>query len=107
MEEDIIKHFEELKRNKEHIANIDTDFFFNFVENLINRNKELEEENKNIKNHIYYKEFVELNYIPKSKLQEIIYPTPENPISMEIQQSKMYKNLENLLQEGDNNETKM
>ena len=42
------------------------------IENLINRNKELEEDNYNLKTHIYNPKVVELNYIPKSKIKEKI-----------------------------------
>lgn len=42
------------------------------LENLIKEYKELKKENRNIKNYIYYKEVVELNYIPKSKIREKI-----------------------------------
>ena len=71
MEEDIIKHFEELKRNKKHIANIDTDFFFNFVENLINRNKELEEKVNKYEKQLDL-DYVDNNFIEKSKVREKI-----------------------------------
>ena len=39
------------------------------------------------------------NFISKDKIREIIYPTPENYISLDIQQSEMYKRLEELLEE--------
>lgn len=39
------------------------------------------------------------NYIPKSKIKQILYPTPENPIELEIQNSKMYKKLLELIGE--------
>ena len=42
---------------------------------------------------------VEQNYISKDKIKEIIYPTPENPIELEIQNSKMYKKIQQLLEE--------
>lgn len=38
-------------------------------------------------------------YISKDKIRKIIYPTPENPIELEIQNSKMYKELQELLEE--------
>lgn len=39
-----------------------------------------------------------LNSVPKSKVKEIIYPTPENPISFEVQTSEMYKKLKKLVE---------
>lgn len=33
------------------------------------------------------------NVVSKSKIKQIIYPTPENPISIEVQQSEIYKKL--------------
>lgn len=78
------------------------------IENLIKRYKELEEENKNIKNHIYYKEIVELNYIPKSKVREKIKEvnnSNENYTFYKLTSADIRKtittNLEELLQEGD------
>lgn len=38
-------------------------------------------------------------FIPKSKLKQILYPTPKNPIDLEIQNSKMYKDLLKLIGE--------
>ena len=38
-------------------------------------------------------------FIPKSKLKQILYPTPENPIDLEIQNSKMYEDLLKLIGE--------
>jgi hypothetical protein len=61
--------------------------------------EELQEENRNIKNHIYYKEVVELNYIPKSALQELI----KNKAHTDTYNFKTIavKDIEELLQEGD------
>lgn len=42
--------------------------------------------------------YIKDNYIPKSKIKEIIYPTPENPIPFEVQTSEMYKKLEKLVE---------
>lgn len=39
------------------------------------------------------------NTVSKDKIKEIIYPTPTNPISYEIQTSDMYKKLLELLEE--------
>lgn len=39
------------------------------------------------------------NCVTKNKLKEIIYPTPENPIEIEVQNSKMYKDLIELLED--------
>ena len=56
------------------------------ISNLIKQlQKEKEERNK---------------YILKSKIKKIIYPTPENPISIEIQSSEMYRKIEKLLEDN-------
>lgn len=77
---DVIKEFDTLKRNKEWIANIDTEFFINFTEYLINRNKELEAELKPIKNiekaldemdiEGMWNDIKAEDYIPKSKIEK-------------------------------------
>ena len=49
MEEDIEKYigiYDELKKHKQIIANIDTEFFFDFADVLIKGYRELEEKNK-------------------------------------------------------------
>lgn len=40
------------------------------LRNLINRNKELEEENRYLKTHIIYPEIIKLNFIPVSLVEE-------------------------------------
>lgn len=67
------------------------------IENLIQENKELKEKIEEYEKQLDL-DYVEENYIPKSKVKEIIYPTPENPIPFEVQTSKMYKKLEKLLE---------
>lgn len=62
------------------VAQEDLRIFINLIDRL---QKEKEERNK---------------YILKSKIEKIIYPTPENPISIEIQSSKMYRKIEKLLE---------
>ena len=39
------------------------------------------------------------NTVSKNKIREIIYPTPTNPISYEIQTSDMYRKILQLLEE--------
>ena len=70
------------------------------LENLIQENKELKEENKIAKKMgaEIMADFIKRDVIPKSKLKEIIYPTPENPIPLELQSSEMYKKLEKLVE---------
>ena len=58
----------------------DLRIFINLIDRL---QKEKEERNK---------------YILKSKIEKIIYPTPENPISIERQSSEMYRKREKLLE---------
>lgn len=70
------------------------------VLNLIEKQqKEIEELQKDKKVLIKNYDKVLGTFISKDKIKEIIYPTPENPISIEIQSSKMYKRLEELLEE--------
>lgn len=68
------------------------------------KNKKLKEllQKKNEYTHDLEKDLFEgcSNYVVrKDEIREIIYPTPENPISIEIQSSEMYKRLEELLEE--------
>ena len=51
---------------------------------------------KLIGSYTYGKEvvnFIKKNFVSKNKIKQIIYPTPENEIPIEIQQSEMYKKL--------------
>lgn len=81
------------------------------IEKLEDRNKTLEIEfeikkyckvNELASDLIFYKNLArnyQGNCISKDKIKEIIYPTPENPISIEIQSSVMYKKIDELLGE--------
>lgn len=82
----------------------------NLNENLKEELKKEKEKNKRIKNSTlivvgrrngknFEQKLVLEEYIHKDKIKEIIYPTPDNPISFEIQTSAMYKKLEQLLEE--------
>ena len=64
------------------VAQEDLRIFINLIDRL---QKEKEERNK---------------YILKSKIEKIIYPTPENQISIEIQSSEMYRKIEKLLEDN-------
>lgn len=64
------------------VAQEDLRIFINLIDRL---QKEKEERNK---------------YILKSKIEKIIYSTPENPISIEIQSSEMYRKIEKLLEDN-------
>ena len=58
--------------------------------------KEKEKNNRYFKQNIEYQKTLEKlqkETIWKDKIKEIIYPTPENYISIEVQQSEMYKKL--------------
>ena len=71
--------------------------------NLIEKQQKEIEELKEDNNH-QWKERCKLffkleNSISKDKIKEIIYLTPKNPISIDIQSSKIYKRLEELLEE--------
>lgn len=88
------------------------------IENLIARYKELENANKNWENmydedqeHIVElnnkisnlewknETFAKIFRSWRERIKEIIYPSPENPIELEIQNSKMYKELEKLVED--------
>lgn len=49
-------------------------------------------------NHLRKTKLVHSQFIPKSKLKEIIYPTPENYIPFEVQSSEMYKKIKKLVE---------
>lgn len=44
-------------------------------------------------------DYVDENFISKDKIKEIMYPTPNNPIPPEVQMSKMYRKIIELLEE--------
>lgn len=46
--EEYLKCYDELKRNKHIFKTIEPDFFFKFTEYLINKNKQLQEENQRL-----------------------------------------------------------
>lgn len=76
------------------------------IENLIQENKELKKEDKKYIVKLtdeQYRKLVdiirnEINKEWETKIKEIIYPTPENPIPFEVQTSEMYKKLEKLVE---------
>ena len=71
------------------------------LENLIKENAENKKDKEKFVDDVKrYLTTLEKYYIPKLKVKEIIYPTPENPISFELQSSVMYKKLERL-EEGE------
>lgn len=68
-----IEGYKEIKNNASIVKSIDKDFFFEFADYLIERIKELEEENRiyvlngnNVKLELYIKE----NYIPVQKVKD-------------------------------------
>ena len=58
------------------------------IEELKTTNKELTERVLRLESDKFWD-----NVVSKSKIKEIIYPTPENEIPIEIQQSEMYRKL--------------
>lgn len=68
------------------------------IRNLKEKNKELIQGQVKTLDEILQPELLK-KYISKDKIRKIIYPTPTNPISYEIQSSDMYKKLEQLLEE--------
>ena len=103
-EEEIIQHFEFIKSGiKEETKFIDISIL-EYFEGLLDLYNKEKEKNKilelakipYLKGEIMaYKE----NTVSKDKIKEIIYPTPTNPISYEIQTSDMYKKILQLLEE--------
>jgi hypothetical protein len=49
--------------------------------------------------NLYNKEEANEEMVPKYKVREIIYPTPENMIPLEVQTSDMYRKLNDLVKE--------
>ena len=118
-EEEIIQHFEFIKSGiKEETKFIDISIleYFEGLLDLYNKekekNKELlenatvtyfndEELKESVGNYlgVLLKKNIEKDYISKNKIREIIYPTPTNPISYEIQTSDMYRKILQLLEE--------
>ena len=105
MEEDI-KVLEEYKEKMIKDEKIHDDYrnMLTAIENLIEGYKELEEE---VSDNAMAKEEWKARYnilikdmIPKSKVREIIYPRPDNPIPLEIQNSEMYKRLKKLVEKN-------
>lgn len=52
MNEELLKSYEELKKNRNIINTIDPDFFFKIVDCLLKENEELRKENEELKNKI-------------------------------------------------------
>lgn len=65
------------------------------LENLLTAYEEEKEKNKELTERVLKLESDKFwdNVVSKSKIKQIIYPTPENEIPIEIQQSEMYKKL--------------
>lgn len=59
----------------------------------------IQEEKDKIYNEGYFQGVKDERDNTEEHIKEIIYPTPENPISLEMQCSKMYKKLLELLEE--------
>ena len=53
MNEEVLKSYEELKRNRNIINTIDPDFFFKIVDCLLKENEELRKENEELKKDYY------------------------------------------------------
>ena len=65
------------------------------LENLLTVYEKEKEKNKELTERVLKLESDKFwdNVVSKSKIKQIIYPTPENEIPIEVQQSKMYKKL--------------
>ena len=103
-EKEIIQHFEFIKSGiKEETKFIDISIL-EYFEGLLDLYNKEKEKNKILElakipylegEIMAYKEF----FVSKDKIKEIIYPTPTNPISYEIQTSDMYRKILQLLEE--------
>ena len=65
------------------------------IETLLTAYEKEKEKNKELTERVLKLESDKFwdNVVSKSKIKEIIYPTPENPIPIEVQQSEIYKKL--------------
>ena len=65
------------------------------IETLLTAYEKEKEKNKELTERVLKLESDKFwdNVVSKSKIKQIIYQTPENPIPIEIQQSEMYKKL--------------
>ena len=65
-----------------------TEYLLSELEKEKEKNKELTERVLKLESDKFWD-----NVVSKNKIKQIIYPTPENEIPIEIQQSEMYKKI--------------
>ena len=91
----MLEYFTQEKEDKKAI-----DVILKLVEK---QQKEIEERNirlqEEINENCKLKTELYGNSISKDKIKEIIYPSPDNYIPVEVQMSEMYRRLKNLLEE--------
>lgn len=99
--EDKLREIAKEEMQKAIMENLDSTLIFTYINKLEEENKQLKfdkEQERAIKRH--YKELLD-NSVSKDEIKEVIYPTPENPIEIEIQTSAMYIKLQELLNKGE------
>lgn len=90
--EEIIEAYNELKRHKKIVANIDTNYFFEFAETVLNELKRLQEENSKLEraNKTYINSIQSItpvlleDYIEKDKIREKIKTEKINISGLEV-----------------------
>ena len=89
--EEMIEAYNELKRHKEIVANIDTNYFFEFAETLLKELKRLQEENKDLKyaNREKADKLIEITdlymrSIPEDKIREKIEELKDMKVDGEV-----------------------
>ena len=95
----LTKIFNELKKDDEEGHSSAYELQWEDIQAIENLIKEYKDVNKEVLYWIEKYNLEHQKYIAKSKVKEIIYPTPENYIPLEIKQSNMYKKLERLLED--------
>lgn len=72
MNEELLKSYEELKRNRNIINKIEPDFFFEIVDCLLKENEELKNDYENLNNSVVVKNYYIENSIPVQKVKDNI-----------------------------------
>lgn len=72
MNEEVLKSYEELKRNRNIINTIEPDFFFEIVDCLLKENEELKNDYENLSNSVVVKNYYIENSIPVQIIKDFI-----------------------------------
>ena len=89
----VLNHFNPVDCGREDTQAIET--ILNLIEKQSKEIVELKDTKKELTERVLKLESDKFwdNVVSKSKIKQIIYPTPENEIPIEVQQSEMYKKL--------------